>query len=64
MVEIWFGILTRKALRGASFRSTDELRQAIEDFIAAYTPTAKPFVWRKREVKGTQLRDTIVNLRN
>ena len=64
MVEIWFGILTRKALRGASFRSTEELRQAIEDFIAAYGPKAKPFIWRKREVKGSQLRDTIVNLRN
>jgi transposase len=64
MVEIWFGILTRKALRGASFRSTEELRQAIEEFIAAYSPNAKPFVWRKREVKGSQLRDTIVNLRN
>jgi transposase len=64
MVEIWFGILTRKALRGASFSSTEELKQAIEAFIAAYGPTAKPFIWRKREVKGSQLRDTIVNLRN
>ena len=62
MVEIWFGILSRKALRGASFRTTDELRGAIEAFIAAYGPTAKPFLWRKREVKGSQLRDTIVNL--
>lgn len=63
-VEIWFGILSRKALRGASFRNQDQLRQAIEDFVAAYGPTAKPFVWRKREVKGSQLRNTIVNLRN
>ncbi|MDH4080426.1 MAG: IS630 family transposase, partial [Nitrospira sp.] len=39
-------------------------RQAIEAFVAAYGPTAKPFVWRKREVKGSQLRNTIVNLRN
>jgi transposase len=64
MVEIWFAILTRKALRGASFASTEQLRQAIERFIEAYNPNAKPFVWRKREVKGSQLRDTIVNLRN
>lgn len=63
-VEIWFGILSRKALRGASFRNQEQLRQAIEDFVAAYGPTAKPFVWRKREVKGSQLRNTIVNLRN
>ena len=64
MVEIWFGLLSRKALRGASFRSPEELRKAIEAFVAAYGPTAKPFVWRKREVKGSQLRDTIANLRH
>ena len=63
-VEIWFGIFSRKALRGANFKSIEQLRQAIDAFVAAYGPTAKPFVWRKREVKGSQLRNTIVNLRN
>lgn len=63
-VEIWFGILSRKALKNASFRSIDELRAAIEAFIAAYQPNAHPFVWRKREVKGSQLRNTILNLCN
>ena len=63
-VEIWFGIFTRKALSGASFRSAEQLTQAIRDFTAAYNETAAPFVWRKREVKGSQLRHTIVNLRN
>ncbi len=63
-VEIWFGILSRKALRGLSSKSTTELRQAIEAFITAYAQHAKPFKWRKREVKGSQLRNTIVNLCN
>lgn len=63
-VEIWFGIFSRKALRGASFCDTEQLRKAIEDFVAAYGPEAHPFIWRKREVKGSQLRNTIVNLRN
>lgn len=63
-VEIWFGIFSRKALRGASFRDIEELRRAIEEFVVAYKATAKPFVWRKREVKGSQLKNTIVNLRN
>ena len=63
-VEIWFGILSRKALRGLSSKSTVELRQAIEAFIATYAQNAKPFKWRKREVKGSQLRNNIVNLRN
>ncbi len=64
MVEIWFGILSRKALKGASFRSIDQLREAIEAFVEAYQPKAKPFVWRKREVKGSQLKNTIINLCN
>jgi transposase len=63
-VEIWFGILSRKALRGLSSQSTTELRQAIEAFVSAYSNNAKPFKWRKREVKGSQLRNTIVNLCN
>jgi transposase len=61
-VEIWFGILTRKALKGASFDSTHELAQAIQDFCDVWHQNAHPFVWRKREVKGSQLRNTIANL--
>lgn len=63
-VEIWFGIFQRKALRNASFGSIDQLIGAIRDFTAAYNENATPFVWRKRDVKGSQLRNTIVNLRN
>jgi len=63
-VEIWFGIFTRKSLSGASFQSTEQLTQAIEAFVTSYNKTAAPFVWRKREVRGAQLRNTIVNLRN
>ena len=63
-VEIWFGIFTRKSLRGASFQSTEQLTQAIDAFVKQYNENAAPFVWRKREVKGAQLRNTIVNLRN
>lgn len=63
-VEIWFGILSRKTLRGASFASTEQLCEAIKAFIATHNENAAPFVWRKREVKGSQLRNTIANLRN
>lgn len=63
-IEIWFGLLTRKAIRGASFSSKDQLRTAIEAFVARTNEHPKPFHWRKREVKGSQLRNTIVNLRN
>ena len=54
----------RKTLSGARFESPAQLTQAIEAFIATHNKNAAPFVWRKREVKGAQLRNTIVNLRN
>jgi transposase len=51
-VEIWFGILGRKTLSGASFASTEQLVQAIDAFVNLHNETASPFVWRKREVRG------------
>ena len=63
-VEIWFSLLTRKTLRGASFKTEDRLRAAIEAFIQQHNEKSKPFRWRKREVKGSQLRNTLINLRN
>ena len=57
-------ILNRKALKGASFNNTQELAQAIDDFCKVYNASAKPFIWRKREVKGVQLKNTIANLCN
>src|ERR1700680_489446 len=52
----------RLRMDGASFASIAQLVQAIRDFTAVYNRNAAPFVWRKREVKGAQLRNTIVNL--
>ena len=62
LVEIWFGHLTRKALRGGSFKNLTELTDAIKDYISVSNNNAKPYVWKKREVKGSQLRNTIKNL--
>ena len=64
MVEIWFGILTRKSLRKKSFSNTEELTRHIESFISAYNESAQPFVWRKREVKGSQLKNNARNFNN
>jgi transposase len=63
-IEIVFSLLQRKTLNGASFKTKDQLREAIEAFIRRHNERAKPFRWRKREVKGSQLKNTIVNLRN
>jgi transposase len=62
MIEIWFNIMTRKILRGVSFDSKDELAAAIEAYIEVYNQNAEPFEWKKREVVGSQIRDTISNL--
>ena len=63
-IEIVFSLLQRKTLNGASFKTKDQLREAIEAFIRRHNERAKPFRWRKREVKGSQLQNTIINLRN
>ena len=49
-VECWFSILSRHALRGASFTSPQQLRQAIDDFVNVYNQTAAPFEWTKAVV--------------
>ncbi len=49
-VEVWFSILSRQALRGASFTSPAQLRQAINDFVQAYNQKASPFEWNKAVV--------------
>jgi len=55
-VECWFSILTRSALRGASFTSVRQLRQAIDRFIEAHNPKAHPFEWTKTIVHPQPLR--------
>jgi len=47
-VECWFSILSRNALRGASFTSVRQLCQAIDRFVEAHNPNAHPFEWSKQ----------------
>lgn len=47
MVEIFFGLVTRQAIRRGSFHSVQDLEQAIERYIANYNDRAKPFRWIK-----------------
>ena len=49
-VEIWFSILSRRALKGASFTSPQQLRQAMDRFIEVYNETAIPFEWTKTTI--------------
>jgi len=44
-VEIWFGLITRQAIRRGSFSSLRDLIQKIDGFVKAYNPNAHPFIW-------------------
>ena len=44
-VEIWFNIITQKAIRRGSFSSVRELVDKIRHFTQAYNPDAVPFMW-------------------
>ena len=52
-VECWFSILSRAALRGASFTSPRQLREAIDAFVQSYNQNATPFEWTKAVVHPT-----------
>jgi len=61
-VEIWFSILQAKSLRGGSSTSIRELRQHIDAFIESYNQSARPFEWRKVNVRNRRLENKFSNL--
>jgi putative transposase len=44
-VEIWFNIITQRAIRRGTFRSVKALIAKIEQFVNQYNRTSHPFVW-------------------
>jgi transposase len=47
MVEIFFGIITRQAIRRGTFTSVKDLITAIEIYIDAWNERCQPFTWTK-----------------
>jgi len=47
LVERWFGEITRKRIRRATFHSLKELIDAIEEYLKVYNQQPKPFRWTK-----------------
>ncbi len=47
MVEIFFSIITRQAIRRGTFRSVRELTDAIRRFIQGWNDRCQPFIWTK-----------------
>lgn len=44
-VEIWFNIITQRAIRRGTFRSVKALIAKIEQFVSQYNRLSHPFVW-------------------
>ncbi len=47
MVEIFFGIITRQAIRRGTFTSVKDLIAAIETYINVWNERCQPFTWTK-----------------
>jgi len=47
LVEVFFSIITRQAIRRGSFHSVKQLTTAITDFITGWNQRCHPFVWTK-----------------
>lgn len=61
-VECWFSILGGQSLRGVSFTGVTQLRKHIDDFVASYNQTARPFAWTKSEVHQKRLKPRFADL--
>lgn len=62
-VEVWFSILSRSALRGASFTSIQQVCAHIDSFIQTYNRFSKPFRWKAKEVHPSAPKRRIADLR-
>ena len=47
LVEVFFGIITRQAIRRGSFENVKQLNAAIRAFIDGYNERCRPFTWTK-----------------
>jgi len=47
LVEVWFGIIERQAIRRGSFRSVSDLNIKIRQFIVGWNERKHPFIWTK-----------------
>ncbi len=63
-IEVWFSILSRRALKGASFTSARQLRERIDRFVQAYNGRAIPFEWKKTVVHQKHLKHYYADLCN
>ena len=61
-VEIWFNIITRRAIRRGSFRKVKELIQSIERYTAKWNANAIPLCGRPRPIRSLPRSNDYVNV--
>jgi transposase len=61
-IEVWFSILQRSSLAGASFTDVRQLRNHIDAFVDSYNTRAVPFVWTKPVVHQKSLKPRFSDL--
>jgi transposase len=62
MVEIFFGIITRQAIRRGSFTSVKDLITAIEAFTDGWNDRCQPFTWTKTPTSYSRAANPVKNL--
>ncbi len=66
LVEVFFGIITRQAIRRGTFASVKELIAAIRRFIDGWNERCHPFSWTKTadEIRPHAMRQTTSDARH
>ena len=54
LVEVWFGIIERQAIRRDTFRSVRELMIKIRTFITGWNHRRHPFIWTNPPTRSRQ----------
>lgn len=54
LVEVWFGIIERQAIRRGAFPSVRDLMVNIRTFITGWNQRAQPFIWTKPPTRSSQ----------
>lgn len=62
-VEIWFGILTRQAIRRGTFSSVHVLVSQIRDYINSWNEHPKPFTWTATATATATADETLAKIR-
>ena len=66
LVEIFFGIITRQAIRRGTFTTVKDLIAAIQTFTDGWNDRCQPFIWTKTadDIIASAHRKTTSNTRH